>query len=324
MIRGMKWRPRNSSAIETGSPETGATHFGEPISAVERIKKDAKNFIRPGRSLDEDYILGRLTFCEYGLLLHLWMKANPYSGMVLLSYLALAEESRGQFDKNDINKLCLSLKKSRYIWFKKLPGRRGPTEVYINYYPLAEGGYINLEALFESNVEIRTIADITEQIEVSAEVIDEVVSDVEPEVSTEVEPSPQRNVEGEEAVMKLFYGNEWKAHSKGSYNDNKNKEKKENETSAPFKEKFKYDPNRPIPQSAEEQRAREIADALGEADYVYITAKLGQYDIAVLECAFRVANKENDKGGVISVAALFNSLVEKFGSAKYGSGEVGT
>lgn len=102
----------------------------------------SRYFVRIYRPIIEDYqIHKKLTFNEFVVLLWLYFMANPHNGLVNTSYSALSAELSGKFSTNDINKLCLSLKEKKYIYFDRQQGRRSSFNILVDNYPLSCGSF---------------------------------------------------------------------------------------------------------------------------------------------------------------------------------------
>lgn len=99
-------------------------------------------FVRIYRPIIEDYrIHKKLTINEFVVLLWLYFMANPHNGLVNTSYSALSAELSGKFSTNEMNKLCLSLKSKKYIYFDRQQGRRSSFNILIDNYPLSCGAF---------------------------------------------------------------------------------------------------------------------------------------------------------------------------------------
>ena len=87
-----------------------------------------KPFIPLPRSIASDFKNGRIARNE--LILYLWViaNANPY-GISTVSISALRDDIFRNIGENYVNKLLLSLRSKRYIFFEVHRGRRGSFEV---------------------------------------------------------------------------------------------------------------------------------------------------------------------------------------------------
>lgn len=116
--------------------------------SAERFK--SRGFVAVGRHFRDHYINKELTFLEYHLLMWLMMSATPKTGSVSTSYAALEADFGGKYNKNSINKVMLSLKRKRYIWFRDHAGSRASFNVYIGSFLLRSGNLSDISDYFES------------------------------------------------------------------------------------------------------------------------------------------------------------------------------
>lgn len=110
----------------------------------EKYNKDLI-FVRIYRYIVDDYLTHKkITLDEFIVLLWLIFNANPHNGLVNTSYIATSVELSSRYTKNEINKICLSLKVKKYIHFKNQQGRRSSFNIEIHNYPLANGTFKNV------------------------------------------------------------------------------------------------------------------------------------------------------------------------------------
>ena len=94
-------------------------------------EQEMSNYVILPRSIAKDYRDGRLTIAERNLYFWLRISGNPY-GIAHVDMDNLAKESfNSSVDKSYINKLLLSLKSKRYVWYKERKGRRGSFELHM-------------------------------------------------------------------------------------------------------------------------------------------------------------------------------------------------
>ena len=170
----MRHPRKNKLAQETGSSSAGATVAGELVF-------DANNFLRLGRRIRDDLLNCRLTFIEFSLLVWLWLEANPHNGRVKISYEGLRQDLRGEYSKNKINKIVLSLKLKGYLGFERQQGRRGSFLATLDNYPLSNRRFTNIKG-----TTISVIADFQPNLKRTAE------RRTQAEVPTEVVGSEQK------------------------------------------------------------------------------------------------------------------------------------
>ncbi len=110
----------------------------------EKYNKDLI-FVRIYKYIVDDYLIHKkITLDEFIVLLWLILNANPHNGLLNTSYIATSVELSSRYTKNEINKICLSLKVKKYIHFKNQQGRRSSFNFEIHNYPLANGTFKNV------------------------------------------------------------------------------------------------------------------------------------------------------------------------------------
>jgi hypothetical protein len=100
------------------------------------------------RLLLSDKSVGVLTLPEFRVLSWLFISANPY-GIARVSLGNITDDVfGGEVTKSWANKIVLSLKSKRYIWFESRNGRRGSFEVHLDNFLLSKGKIRNLDKYF--------------------------------------------------------------------------------------------------------------------------------------------------------------------------------
>jgi hypothetical protein len=114
---------------------------------VRRRPAGADSFVKLRRSLDEHLELGRLTWDEFAMFVWLCIKASHRTGTVRTSWPMLALQTR--LSTNRVEQICRGLRRKGYVWYPAHRGSRGRlSEVAIDKYPTADGGYTDLSARF--------------------------------------------------------------------------------------------------------------------------------------------------------------------------------
>jgi hypothetical protein len=113
---------------------------------------------------------GLISTPERNLLYVLRAQGNPY-GFCSVDMGILARDAfNTSVDKNYINKLLLSLRSKRYIWYKNRKGRRGSFQVHLDLWLLKEGNLKTLDKHFEQDAVRGTDAvETTTQTEVGTD-----------------------------------------------------------------------------------------------------------------------------------------------------------
>ena len=265
-------------------------------------------FITIPKEYASDYRNRLITKPERGMLVWLRMLASPY-GIALADLDSLANDclSRGA-GKNYANKVLLSLKWKRYIYYEERSGRRGSFEVHLDWWPLPNKGKTGLPA----------IKRITGLLDGDSTVRSDDVADVlgTSEVHTEVDEQKQRSDDMKNAIDALDNVFSIKPPFRGSYTDTE--KEKENETHRPLASFNKNSKKRNLsvgnfrPQSDEEDELRAIAIELDETDMAFLLGTKTKHGLVVIN---RVLDHCRSSGALASAenkAALFNSILQRY------------
>lgn len=130
-------------------------------------EQEMSNYVILPRSVARDYRNGLLTIAERNLYFWLRISGNPH-GIAHVDMDNLAKESfNNSVDKSYINKLLLSLKSKKYVWYKERKGRRGSFELHMGDWILPNKKIKNLEQYFiQKSVLSRTRSESVEQTDV--------------------------------------------------------------------------------------------------------------------------------------------------------------
>ena len=263
------------------------------ISYYQELKLN--NFVFLPRYIASDYRNGKISIPERNL--WLWMRScvSPY-GIVTVSMETLAKETFNKpVDKNYINKILISLKSKRYIWYSDRTGRRGSFEIHMGDLMLPSKTIKTLDRYFDADG-IRG-EDLLENIGV-------------PEVETEVaELSQSFNIkntvtpasESREKIRALIRGLD------NDKEKDKNNDKESLESLSNKKRDFSVGGF--IPESVEEQRCLNLATKLGDAGVGFYYGTYKKYGMGPLEKAWEEF-KKSDGYNKDNPPAFFNSLVQ--------------
>lgn len=245
------------------------------------------------RSIVSDYRNGKLTIPERNLLSWLRQNGNPY-GIAFADLDLLSRETFNEpVSKSYINKLILSLKSKRYIWYAERKGRRGSFEVHIDFWIMKDGSIRRLTKYFEQEV-VRS-RESTQALSQSEE-------------RPQNEPQSQRIQMLKESI-KATASRKYKGDSvRGSDNDTDTDKEKENISLQLRSEKFDIGSYKP--RTAEEQRCLEIANEVGEESVGFTIGIYRDHGIEPLEDAL-TEYQETDLSKFDNPKAFFNSLVMK-------------
>lgn len=260
---------------------------------MEELKLD--NYVVTPRYIASDYRNGKITIPERNLWLWLRVCGSPY-GIATVSMETLAKEAFNRpVQKNHINKILISLKSKRYIWYSDRTGRRGSFEVHMGDWILPSKSIKTLDKYFEDD-EIRG-ENLLESIGV-------------PEVETEVVEFSQRfNIkntvepvtESREKIRALIRGLD------NDKEKDKNNDKESLQSLSNKKEDYSFSGFRE--DSFEAMKCKEIALAVGDKDVAYCIGIYRKHGLRVLEKAFEEFTR-SDGMGMDNPPAFFNSLVK--------------
>lgn len=264
----------------------------------QEIKIDKNDFIRLSRSILSAYVDGLLLQGEMVVLIWLWTIANPRTGRAMASYESLMKDFKGRYSKNHINKIMLSLKRKKLVWFPSQQGRRGSFQVNIQNYPLSTGGFKEINPGPEKN---------------SGRSSGGQSGSNQAESQAEVKSDWQKLKEIKMGLAEGFSMGSRVSVGRSSNNDNEKENYKErSQISKSFKQIGFEDFN---PQNYEEQRCYEIAQYLGEKDLTFILSVLRRYGFSIIE---QIYIDIREKGASIrNRGAYFNAEVERLTKEKY-------
>jgi len=254
------------------------------------------NYTITPRYIAADYRNGKITIPERNLLLWLRVNGSPY-GIAIVDMATYANETfNSPVDKNYINKILLSLKSKRYIWYMDRAGRRGSFDVHMGDWILPSKQLKTLEKHF---------GDITDRGEPSDEVV------TETEVSPE-NPSVSQSLQSKKSITnKQQISNQIRELVRGCDNDTNNDKNKEKESlqSLPIK-KRDYNVGRFKPDSMEEQQCLAIAKDIGDSEVSFCLGIYYKYGMDILENA-KAEFVNSDGYDKNNPPAFFNSIVQQ-------------
>lgn len=260
-----------------------------------------KNYVVVPRSIAADYRNGVINRAE--LHTYLWMRicGNPY-GIAHMSLETVAEDVFGSSKKkNYVNKIMLSLKSKRYIFYEQRSGRRGSFEVHFGDWIVPgknEAGnpiIKNLDSHFADAAvrRPRLVLNNPHSEDYSEDALQFQKLD-EPNYVA----GTANNVEVGETNFR------------GPDNDKDNENDTEtNSTSAYGRRAISL--NEFVPKSYEEELCLAFAKELGEEDLSFILGSLKKHGIRVVEKAYLKVGKALKKGEVEDPCRLFNYLIRQ-------------
>lgn len=251
-------------------------------------------FLRLPMWLKSDYLRGKLTLDELLALVWLWWCANPFNGVVKVSYAGLVADFSGKYTKNHVNKILLALKRKKCLWFSRQQGRRSSFEVKLHRYPLSKGGYTDIGRIEQG----------------SGRSSDKNIGQGEAESRAEAEPARQKLEDDRKALAKRVSASHTTTESRSTNNDNDIENDTEN--NVPLDKKSYTRVRDFTTNSYEEDKCKEIALALGEEHINPILKVLWKHGFHVIERAWGIYREDRASGKEIgNFPAYFQGIINK-------------
>lgn len=261
------------------------------------MQEKLKNFVIFPRKIAFDLREGLITRDEF--LIYAWLRltANPY-GKSVTSLSNLSDDLFGSGKtENYMNKLLLSLKSKRFIYYKKRSGRRGTFEVLLADFLTPTKAITNLDKYFEKD----GVRGLGTGIGAS-----------ESEVEQSLESPSQRletiNDDIWSTVSALSLNHKARGFNNDTDND-KNKEKNRREVVS-FKREKNIKTEEFKPNSFEEQLCLRVALDLGEKKMNFILSILDRYGSPVIEKSWKTYELEVTHS-IDNKPAFFNTIVQR-------------
>jgi len=257
------------------------------------MKNKIEPFVTFPRSLASDFRNGKLKPKE--LLLYFWLRlnANMY-GIAVVNLSAVREDIFEDVSENYIEKLLLSLRRKKYVYFPDHRGRRGSFEVHFGDWSLSGGKIKTLDTLFNPK-QVTGDGPAEPQVEVQA--------------SHSLPAASQTLREQKTQLLQQFSMDDTKMQVRGSYNDTDNQ--KEN-----YIDDISLDANKRVsvrsftPQSYEQQRCHEIAKKLGEEHMNFILSVYHKHGLDIIERAYGLYREEAATREIKNPPAYFNGILK--------------
>ena len=249
-------------------------------------------FVRMPKKIQMDYKNGAISYDERCILIWLFLEADYVNGAKYTSYQSISDDLNGKYSKNHINKIVLSLKRKKYLYFNCQKGRRGSFKISISNYPLPSGGFTSFESLSNKNLcRGQNDASVINQSELPEEV--------------SINGQNLENMKKDLAIgFSPGYINKI---SRGSNNTNI-KENKIIDNEKSFNEGIPVKGY--LPRGSDEYRCKEIAIELGESDMRFLLSRLKKHGIGTIEKAHGLLKEEKAKGNIQNPRKYFNKLID--------------
>lgn len=250
------------------------------------------DFVIHPRQLNRDLLEGKISREEFQV--DVWLRgcANPYAVAVVTISGINHDVFGGKYSDNHINKILLSLRSKKYLYYKPRQGRRGSFEIKMVDFLLPTKKITTYEGLARASSD--RSEDGAKNI-VQEELMPEVVSFKQ---KSDKVKSIKKQIASSISVDDLFRSDNNDTDNNNYKNNNRSKTK-------PIVTELFY------PTTDEETFCKDTAYQLGEQDMTYILSIKDRYGISVLKDAYEKTYKYHLKNKVENLPGLFNSIVER-------------
>lgn len=260
------------------------------------LTEKPKSYVTIPRYIAEDYLNKKLTRSEFILCIWLRSTADIY-GFTTTSVTAIRDDMFPKVEVNTVQKLLLSLRKKKYIYFPNHQGRRGSIRIESDSWLMKTKG-------------TKSIAHHFEQSDATSDGL--TASESDTNLQQNLGGQNQKLIEQRNLLKERFSINKQLPQFTSHYNDHNNeKEIEKNTVGATFKGTLAKDFN---PTNSDERRLKEIALELGDE---YINSLLNvlrtnKRGLWAMEKALEVIQADIEKGKEISNrAAYFHGVVKQ-------------
>lgn len=257
-----------------------------------------ENFVIFPRKIKQDLQCGYITPNEFYVYCYIRISGNPY-GIASIGLDDIANcISRGKkISINYCNKILLSLKSKRYIYYQDRTGRRGSFEIHLGNWMLPNKKIKTLDNLFESK-KVRGNTKNESEPHTEGYQNSPCVSQ-----SFHVENLP---IESDFSFRKI------RSDVRGSYNDT---DKENNKIIYRSKKSLNKENTITVegfePKDVNEYRCFEIAKEIGEKEMNYILSIYRLYGIGIIEEAHSILKDKIRKGGITKRGGYFNGIIKE-------------
>lgn len=273
----------------------------------ENVKNRIGNWINFQRDILSQYRKKVISRNEYFLYLHLRLNCSPY-GIAITSISDINNDVfGGDVTDNYVNKLLLSLRSKKLVWYQDRQGSRGSFEVHFGDFIMPNEVIRSLDRYF--NPEMVTSEDNTESPNKS-------------EVRPEVIPDSHELAKQIDEIASVF-SFPTKPRQVTSYNTDIYKKKENNNLNLSYdrlraKPSFNKERERNLltnsgfyPQNTHEERIWVIAQEIEEQDMRFLLSILNKQGLLVIERAYGQYKELATKEKIDNPAAYLNSIIQK-------------
>jgi len=282
------------------------------------MQEQNDTFVQLPRAWMDEYLNKKLSFAELCVLVWLTWRANPYNGTVKTSYAEIASDFRGEYKKEHINKVMLSLKRKQYLWFPHMQGSRGSFMAEISNYRFSKDTKKDITHRF-TETKGRSVAEEEQKPTESVAVLEENQSGSESNADS---ASQKLGTEIYKESKGIWVETEYYGRSPNNDKEKKNENNKSLYSGQLSGDKTNYGEQTTysgvstfIPRTQEEERCKEIAMFLREKSMGFILSrlKLLDHDMTKIEETYADTEKAalNSNDPNFNKGAYFNSVLTK-------------
>lgn len=256
------------------------------------MKEKLQPYTTTPRYIAEDVRSGKMTPSEWRIYQWLRINASPY-GISTTSISSLQNDIYPGVSDNHINRILISLRSKKYLYFDNRRGRRGSFDVHFGDWPLPNQKIRTLDKYFsKKGVRTPEEVDMEDGLEVGYEVN---------EASQMLEQERKRLTEHVSMSRE-------REEIRTSYNETDH----ENDHNDTLEKSMKYKTAKEFqPKNHEEERCKEIAEKVGEKYMNSILRTYKRHGLPILLSAFEVFMEDRGKGKMIdNPPAYFQGIVK--------------
>lgn len=258
----------------------------------ETLLRVVTDFVIQPRKLNRDVLDGTISREEYHVCVWLRGSSNPYAVTVVTLQGINQDVFGGRYTTNYINRILLSLKSKKYLYYKPRQGRRGSFEIKMADFLLPTKKITTYEGLSKEKL-VRSGNSSKE--------------DIVSEVPVDLFESNQKSNDIKSIKKQILSSISIESSFRSNNNDNHNNNYKDNNRSK----------TKPIlvdtftPKTDEEDFCKQTAYQLGEQDMRFLLSMKDKYGVNTIEQAYEETYSYLQNNKVDNLPALFNSIIGK-------------